>query len=116
MNDLLARLGLSSTNPGAWAGAALPFSDAGTIASFNPATGLPIAEVALADVAQYEKVVAEAERAFAEWRMYPAPKRGEIVRQIGEAFRAKKEDLGALVSLEVGKIRAEGQEIGRAHV
>ncbi len=108
MTDLLSRLGLSSQNPGAWAGAALPGCDHGTVASHNPATGDVIAHVELASVAQYESVMAEAVRAQKEWRAYPAPKRGEIVRQIGEALRAHREDLGALVSLEVGKIRAEG--------
>src|SRR4029079_13083155 len=57
----------------------------------------------------YETCVAAAERAFETWRALPAPKRGEIVRQIGNALREKKKALGALVSLEMGKIRAEGE-------
>jgi len=108
MNDVLSRLGLSSVNPGAWAGAPLPAAGHGTIVSRNPATGEAIAAVELATVAQYETVVAEAVRVQKEWRAYPAPKRGEIVRQMAEAFRAHRDDLGALVSMEVGKIRAEG--------
>ncbi len=109
MNDVLARLGLSELNPGAWNGAAIAEGYDGEISSENPATGEELARVQLATRAQYEAVVKEAQRAYAEWRMLPAPKRGELVRQMAEAFRAKKEDLGALVSLEVGKIRAEGQ-------
>jgi aldehyde dehydrogenase (NAD+) len=62
----------------------------------------------LASRDDYERVITEAHRVFLEWRHVPAPKRGEIVREVGEALRAHKEDLGALVSLEVGKIRSEG--------
>lgn len=108
MTDLLSRLGLSPKNPGAWAGPALPSANDGTVASYNPADGSLIAEVELATTAQYEQVMATADRVQKAWRMYPAPKRGEIVRQMAEALRAHREDLGALVSLEVGKIRAEG--------
>ena len=109
MNDLLSRLGLSDMNPGAWAGAPLPDrAEAETLTSFNPATNAPIAKVRLANHAEYEQVVRASEDAFRRWRVLPAPKRGEIVRQMGEAFRAKREDLGALVSMECGKIRAEG--------
>jgi aldehyde dehydrogenase (NAD+) len=108
MTDLLARLGLASINPGAYAGAPLPGTGHGTVTSYNPATNDVIAEIELATVAQYEAVVAEAERAGKEWRALPAPRRGDIVRQLAEAFRAHRDDLGALVSLEVGKIRGEG--------
>ena len=109
LHPVLARLGLHAVNPGAWAGAALP-SAAGAprVASTNPTTGGALAEVELADRAAYEQVVTAAEAAFGRWRMLPAPRRGEIVRQIGEALRAHKADLGALVSLEVGKILSEG--------
>ena len=109
MRDVLARLGLGDLNPGAFAGAPLVGGYAGQIESFNPATGESLGAVELATAARYEAVVQKAEAVFAEWRMLPAPRRGEIVRQMAEALRARKEDLGALVSLEVGKIRAEGQ-------
>lgn len=109
MSDLLSRLGLNDTNPGAWCGAAINGGYAGTIASVDPSNGETIARVELATSAQYDAVVIEAERAQKEWRMLPAPARGEIVRQMGDAFRAHKADLGALVSMEVGKIKAEGQ-------
>src|SRR5262249_42214515 len=57
----------------------------------------------------YEQVMADAQAAFTRWREWPAPRRGEVVRQLGEALRQKKKALGALVSLEMGKIRAEGE-------
>ncbi|MDP2308842.1 MAG: aldehyde dehydrogenase family protein, partial [Pseudomonadota bacterium] len=108
MSDLLSRLGLAPSNPGAWAGAALPDANHGSITSHNPATGEAIAEVQLATLAQYEQIVAKAVRVQKEWHAYPAPKRGEIIRQMGDALREHRDDLGALVSLEVGKIRGEG--------
>ena len=108
MNDLLSRLGLTSSNPGAWAGAALPSAGVGTVVSYNPTTGEPIAEIQLASVAQYEEIMATAVRQQKAWQLYPAPKRGEIIRQLGEALRTHRDDLGALVSLEVGKITGEG--------
>lgn len=108
MQDFLNRLGLTAVNPGAWAGHALPPSD-DLLSAINPATGEVLAQVAMASAEQYDQVVAAAESRFKAWRMLPAPKRGEIVRALADAFRAHKEDLGRLVSLEVGKIRAEGE-------
>jgi len=78
------------------------------IQSVNPATGEPIAAVRACAAQDYEHIAAYAHDAFATWRMVPAPKRGEVVRLIGQALREKKEHLGTLVSLEVGKIKAEG--------
>ena len=74
----------------------------------NPATGEVIARVTQATAADYEQVVGDAQRSFAQWRLVPAPKRGEIIRLIGQALREKKDALGSLVSMEVGKIKAEG--------
>ncbi len=79
------------------------------MASLCPATGDPIASVKLAGLADYQTVMSRAVDSFREWRMIPAPKRGEIVREIGDELRAHKRLLGALVSLEMGKIRAEGE-------
>lgn len=107
MSELLTRLGISAVNSGAWAGPALP-AGTETFTSLNPSTNEPIAAVAYASRADYEAVVAAAESAWKRWRVFPAPKRGEVVRQIADALRAAKADLGMLVSLEVGKIRAEG--------
>jgi len=108
VNDVLSRLGLSADNPGA-AGAAGFLDTAGpAVASTNPTTGEVLGRVRLASREDYEVVLGDAARAFAEWRMLPAPQRGELIRQMGEAMRTHKDDLGALVSLEVGKIRSEG--------
>jgi aldehyde dehydrogenase (NAD+) len=78
------------------------------LTSINPATDEPLAKVKMAGPADYELVVSRAADAFLDWRMLPAPKRGDIVREIANELRAHKADLGALVSLEMGKIRAEG--------
>ena len=74
----------------------------------NPATGERIALVRSATVDDYESLLGEAEARFREWRTRPAPKRAEVVRTLGELFRANKEALGEIISLEVGKIRSEG--------
>jgi aldehyde dehydrogenase (NAD+) len=107
VSGLLARLGLADVNPGA---AINGFIDTNgrEVASINPSTGDRIASVRLASLSDYERVITESARVFKEWRMVPAPKRGEIVRQVGEALRAHKDDLGQLVSMEVGKIKSEG--------
>ncbi|MCI0630539.1 MAG: aldehyde dehydrogenase family protein [Phycisphaerales bacterium] len=76
--------------------------------SENPATGQPLAAVRLQSRAEYDALVRRALAVQLHWRRLPAPKRGEIVRQIGNAFRANIEPLGELISLETGKIRAEG--------
>src|SRR5882757_3666128 len=81
----------------------------GDVVSYNPATGAELGRVPLASVADYEAVLTKASATFERWRMLPAPQRGEIVRQIGEELRAAKDDLGKLVSLEAGKILAEGR-------
>src|ERR1700761_5712137 len=74
----------------------------------SPVDGKKIASVKMATEADYNKVIAKAREAFKTWRTVPAPKRGEIVRQMGEALRAKKQELGALVSYEMGKSLQEG--------
>ncbi len=104
---LLDRLGLSSVNPGASTGQWID-TQGPELVSVNPATGEPIASVRTATEQDYERVVKEAASAFESWRMLPAPRRGEIVRQLGEELRAHKEPLGQLVSLEMGKILTEG--------
>jgi aldehyde dehydrogenase (NAD+) len=77
--------------------------------SLSPIDGRTIGRIRSASKEDYESVSAAAVQAFDTWKMVPAPKRGEIVRQIGNAFRAYKKELGALVSIEMGKIRAEGE-------
>ncbi len=80
----------------------------GGVETLDPATNESIARIALDDAASYDQRVERARDAFANWRAAPAPQRGEIVRQIGAALREKKSALAELVSLEVGKITAEG--------
>ena len=107
---LLKKLSIKNTNPGACFGPDgwLFEADGQEAASYNPATGDEIARIILAGPESYERIVEEAIRAFQTWRTVPAPKRGEVIRDLGNALREMKEPLGDLVSLETGKIRAEG--------
>jgi aldehyde dehydrogenase (NAD+) len=108
-DDLLKRLGLGPVESGAchvdWVGE--PGGD--EIASCNPATGEPLGRVRMASRAVYDEVVDRAGAAFSTWRTTPPPRRGEVVRKIGEALRDRKADLGLLITLETGKIRSEGE-------
>jgi aldehyde dehydrogenase (NAD+) len=78
------------------------------IASFNPADGFELGRVRLDNAEDYERIATRATAVFERWRMLPAPKRGEIVREIGNALRESKQALGELVTLEMGKILPEG--------
>src|SRR6516225_1786451 len=104
----LESLHIEAVNSGACYGDWIPNPSGGEIESLNPATGQALAKVMRAGPADYECVLAQAQDAFLDWRMVPAPKRGEIVRQIASELRAHKADLGALVSVEMGKILPEG--------
>jgi aldehyde dehydrogenase (NAD+) len=110
MKSLLEKLNLQAINPGACTGVEGWIMDANgkELISYNPATGEPIARVVQATAATYEAVVRVADETFKTWRSVPAPKRGQVVRDLGEALRAYREPLGELVTLEMGKIRAEG--------
>jgi aldehyde dehydrogenase (NAD+) len=110
INSLLGRLGLKASNPGAWSGShGWSSSREGTLINVrNPADGSLIAQLRPANAEDYETVIASAAEAAAAWRRVPAPKRGEAVRLLGEELRRHKTDLGTLVSLENGKILAEG--------
>jgi len=103
-------LGIAETNAGAWSqdGGWSKDTTGPLIESINPATGELIARVRSATAADYERVIVSARKAFEQWRMVPAPKRGEAVRLIGEELRAHKSALGSLVTLETGKIKPEG--------
>ncbi len=80
----------------------------GTLDVYSPTDGSKIASVAEVDGAEMERMIAKGKIAFDEWKNVPAPKRGELVRLLGEELRASKEDLGALVTMECGKIYQEG--------
>ncbi|HTN76362.1 MAG TPA: aldehyde dehydrogenase family protein [Pirellulaceae bacterium] len=106
--DLLARLGLQPVNAGAYADDWLDSVAGPELVSINPATGEQLAVVQTAQRDDYEHVLQASQRAFVDWRLVPAPQRGELVRRIGLALREHKDDLGLLVTLEAGKIRSEG--------
>lgn len=107
--DLLQRLNIKSVNPGAFSGHGWHSDNhAHTLESFNPSTGNKLAEIATCTMDDYEQVMQRAEQAAQAWRKVPAPKRGEIIRQIGQALRENKDSLGSLVSLEMGKSKQEG--------
>jgi len=107
---LLTKLGIEDVNAGACVGPDgwMRDDDAGRVVSINSSTGEPIASVMLASETTCDHVVSASAAAFARWREVPAPKRGDLVRDLGNALREMKEPLGDLVSLEMGKIRAEG--------
>ena len=110
ISKILSNLGLTQDNAGTWTATGGWRKGAGgkVIESINPATGGVIAKVHCATEADYEQVIKDSEAAFKAWREVPAPKRGEAVRLMGEELRKYKDDLGSLVSLEMGKIKAEG--------
>jgi aldehyde dehydrogenase (NAD+) len=107
---LLKRLGLGAVNPGAWSGSHgwSNATDAALMNVHNPSDGTLLARLRPASAQDYEHVLGSAVEAAAAWRDVPAPKRGEAVRLLGEQLRRHKSDLGTLVSLENGKILAEG--------
>jgi len=106
---VLERLGIEKVNSGAGWGEWIASPRGGEMASISPVDGSEIARVRMASAEDYEEVVRHASETFLRWRMLPAPKRGEIVREIGDELRKRKNDLGALVSMEMGKILAEGR-------
>ncbi|MBN2773504.1 MAG: aldehyde dehydrogenase family protein [Prolixibacteraceae bacterium] len=104
----LEELGIKEVNHGVCTGTEWKKSNGKLIESFSPSDGKLIARVQQCDAGDYDEVIQVAKEAFKVWRMVPAPKRGEIVRQIGNELRKYKEPLGKLVSYEMGKIYQEG--------
>ncbi|RKX17040.1 MAG: aldehyde dehydrogenase family protein [Candidatus Zixiibacteriota bacterium] len=109
MEDFLKELGIKKVNSGAYAGGWIEKPGGKELVSINPTTKKEIARVVQADESDYRKIIDGASKAFRTWRMVPAPKRGEVVRQIGNELRKYKKSLGRLVSFEMGKILAEGE-------
>lgn len=105
-SQVLKRLNLLSENLGSFCGEWLGSGE--LLSSISPINGQRIAAVRTATASDYERVMAHAQAAFGEWQSVPAPKRGDLIRQFGNALRAAKNDLGKLVTLETGKILAEG--------
>jgi len=108
MKEILDSLSIDAMNAGGFNGTWISDENGGVLESVSPIDGQTIAKIQQVASEGYEKVISKAQEAFETWRMVPAPKRGEIVRQIGLELRKHKDELGALVSLEMGKIRAEG--------
>jgi len=109
MKQILDSLSLEALNPGTWLGAeSTEDSNGSIIESINPATGEIIGSVRSTTPAEYEKVIAAARASFLEWRKIPAPIRGNAIRLIGNGLRDNRGALGSLVTLEMGKIKAEG--------
>lgn len=104
----LAQLKIQKKNNGVSTGLIWPKAKGETIPSYSPVDGKLIATVSAADKNNYDAVINKAQEAFAAWRLWPAPKRGEVVRQVGDALRINKEALGKLVSYEMGKSLQEG--------
>ncbi len=108
IQSILQRLEVETENKGAAYGNNWLPTSGPSLTSFSPVNGKAIASVTLADEESYEKIIKEAQQAFKEWRLLPAPQRGEIVRQIGNELREYKQELGVLVSYEMGKSLQEG--------
>ncbi len=106
--EFLQQLGIEAENKGVSTGSSWFTGTGVKIDSYSPVDGTLIGSVFSAGATDYEAMMAKAGEAFKEWRMWPAPKRGEIVRQFGEALRVYKEPLGKLVSYEMGKSLQEG--------
>ncbi|MEP7106690.1 MAG: aldehyde dehydrogenase family protein [Ferruginibacter sp.] len=107
--NFLSSLEVQAKNKGISTGTKWMRSKGAGIDSFSPTDGKLIASMKSCDKSGYEAVIKQAREAFLEWRVWPAPKRGEVVRQIGQELRVHKNDLGRLVSYEMGKSLQEGQ-------
>jgi aldehyde dehydrogenase (NAD+) len=108
IKDILGQFGIQENNSGASTGTQWINTTGASIASVSPVDAQVIANVTMATPAEYHQVIEKAQAAFVEWRKIPAPKRGEIVRQLAERIRFYKEPLGKLVSYEMGKSLQEG--------
>lgn len=106
--EFLSALKIQANNSGVSTGSTWMKTNGEKIASYSPVDGKLIGTVTAADRKAYDATIVKAQEAFAEWRLWPAPKRGEIVRQVGEELRKYKEPLGKLVSYEMGKSLQEG--------
>jgi len=108
ISEILTTLHIDQTISGASSGTTWMATKGNKITSFSPVDNAEIASVQAANSADYQAIVSQAQHAFLAWRSWPAPKRGEVVRQVGEALRTYKMELGMLVSYEMGKSLQEG--------
>jgi aldehyde dehydrogenase (NAD+) len=109
MQSVFDKLGIADDNPGVFDGEWSGSSRSGKIDKISPINGRRLASVRSASDDDYEKAISRAQEAFLKWRVTPAPVRGETVRRLGNALRELKHELGQLVTLETGKIIAEGE-------
>src|SRR5207302_7269923 len=111
ISEILSAFGFqpAATVSGVAAGGQFLQGGGAAVDSLDPTTGGLLARVRTPSEAEYDQAVRAAEQAFSTWRQAPAPRRGEIVRRLGETFRARKEDLARLISLENGKILSEAR-------
>ena len=107
MHDVLKELGIAEQNVGGFGGDWI--GSGPELSVVSPIDGSALASVRQVTVDEYDQIVARAEAAFVVWRKIPAPRRGEVIRQLGDRLRQAKAALGALVSLEMGKIATEGE-------
>ena len=107
IKDALDQLGIKDINEGTSTGSDF-FANGELLESYSPVDGTLIAKVKSTSKEDYEKVMQTSQKAFTDWRMVPAPQRGEIVRQFGDKLRELKDPLGKLVSYEMGKSLQEG--------
>src|SRR5690349_12759060 len=101
-SSILRKLGLSEENPGVFCGRWM--GSGKLVKSISPIDGKLLACVCTAKAEEYEQAIRAASSAFQQWQLLPAPKRGELIRQFGNALRKSKRELGRLVTLETGKI------------
>jgi aldehyde dehydrogenase (NAD+) len=107
ISQTLEALGIAAENPGAFDGTWIQTTGE-RVESVNPATAETLAAIRMATPEEYERVAAATVAAFQAWQTWPAPRRGEVVRQLSEELRRHKQELGRLVTLEVGKVLSEG--------
>ncbi len=107
--EIMEKLELGEINSGVFYGEWAPTEGRETITSYSPIDGSPIAKVTMATKEDYEKVIRKAQESFKAWSEIPAPKRGWVVREIGNELRKYKRELGRLVSIEAGKTLSEGE-------
>ena len=109
MQKVLSNLGLNGQLIGASGKQAYPGSNSNQLSSYSPIDSKLIAELSICGDQEYEKIIKDLQETFLKWRLVPAPERGQVVRKIAAALRAAKADLGRLITLETGKILAEGE-------
>lgn len=108
MKDIFEALDLTENNSGSFSGNWLSRSEKDILASYSPIDSRLLGKISLSSEKDYEEIIKSSVSCFEDWRILPAPQRGEVIRQIGDELRRLKQPLGELIALEMGKIKAEG--------